>query len=104
MKFCTQCGNGLIEGAVFCTNCGCSINYQPVSRGNPTLQTVAKAFMVLGTVVLGILIIPLVWCLPMTIKYFRKVRNGEPVSVAFKVCTLLFVNQIAGIVMLCDYD
>ena len=64
----------------------------------------AKIFMIISTVVLGFYLIPLAWCIPMTISYFKKVQNNEPVSTGFKVCSLLFVNTVAGILMLCDKD
>jgi len=47
-------------------------------------------------------LIPLSWQIPMTVIYFRKTKNGEPVSVGFKVCVLIFVSLISGILMLCD--
>ncbi len=46
-------------------------------------------------------LIPLAWCIPMTISLSKKVKNREPISTAFKVCTLLFVNIISGICLLC---
>ncbi|MBR2441835.1 MAG: hypothetical protein IKB20_02055 [Clostridia bacterium] len=60
--------------------------------------------MIIATVVLGLYIIPLAWCLPMTISYCKKIKENRPISTSFKVCTLLFVNLIAGILMLCDKD
>ncbi len=44
----------------------------------------------------------LVWCLPMTVKYFLNIKNGERTGVCFKIFSLLFVSMIAGILMLCD--
>ena len=38
----------------------------------------------------------------MTIKYFRRCQEGNKASIAFGVCTILFVNLLAGIFMLCD--
>ena len=38
----------------------------------------------------------------MTSAYFKKVENNERIGVGFKVCALLFVDMIAGILMLCD--
>ena len=38
----------------------------------------------------------------MVCRYFKATKNHEPVSTAFKVCTLIFVSPIAGILMLCD--
>lgn len=59
------------------------------------------------TVIAGIYLavvsaLSLAWTIPMFVSYNRKTKRGEQVSTAFKVCTLLFVNLIAGILMLCD--
>lgn len=40
----------------------------------------------------------------MTTHYTKAINEGIPVGTAFKVCTLLFVNLIAGILMLCDKE
>lgn len=40
----------------------------------------------------------------MTTRYTKAINEGLPIGTAFKVCTLLFVNLIAGILMLCDKD
>ena len=45
--------------------------------------------------------IPLSWMAPMIVHYFKKTRAGEPTTLTFKICTLLFVNLLAGIFMLC---
>ena len=34
--------------------------------------------------------------------YSRKIEVGERVGIAFKICTLIFINTVAGILMLCD--
>ena len=103
MKFCTKCGKELVDDAVICIGCGCAVEANETSAPKTTgLKTAIKVFMVLGTVFMGFYLIPLAWCIPMTISYFNKVNSGKPVSTAFKVCSLLFVNTIAGILMLCD--
>ncbi len=51
-----------------------------------------------------IFLIPLAWCIPMTVSVNRKLKNGEPISTALKVCTMLFVSLIAGIMLLCMSD
>ena len=107
MKFCTKCGNELIDEAVVCTKCGCLVEkVQQKNNSESGLKTAAKIFMILGTIGLGIscFLIPLAWCIPMTVVYFSKIKKGEPVGTGFKVCSLLFVNTIAGILMLCDKD
>ena len=83
------------------------------------LKTAAKVFMIISCAMCGVLflanlylgiaralsyLIPLCWQLPMTLVYFEKVKNGERVGTGFKVCSLLFVSLVAGILMLCDND
>ena len=70
--------------------------------GSSGLKTAAKVLLIIGTVIQGFYLVPLLWCLPMTISYFRKVKNNEEITSGFKVCVLLFVNAVAGILMLCD--
>lgn len=116
MKYCTHCGTQLEDDALYCTACGCATGAQ-ASQPAPatgaqtsksdstTVQTIIKVFMIIGCIasVYG-LFIPLCWKIPMTIKYWRACEAKQPVSTAFKVCTLLFVNVIAGAVMLCEEE
>ena len=112
MKYCVHCGNELLEQAVVCVKCGCSVeshknNYdQPVSESSndSTLKTVAFVFMIISTCILGLWLFPLAWMIPMTVTFNGKVKRGEPISTGFKVCILLFLNMIAGILLLCDND
>ena len=103
MKYCRKCGNEIMDEAVICPKCGCSTQQKSSSTD---LKTIAFIFMIIGTVAQALLffLFPLAWCLPMTLYYHKQIKNGQPVSVAFKVCTLLFVNTISGILMLCDKD
>ncbi|MDO4608039.1 MAG: hypothetical protein Q4B40_02465, partial [Clostridia bacterium] len=77
---------------------------QPYVKQPSGLATAAKILMIVGTVLMGLYIIPLAWCIPMTITYCNKLKNNEPISTGFKVCCLLFVSMIGGILMLCDKD
>lgn len=112
MKYCTHCGTEMMDEAVHCSNCGfCSdssyeLNVSKnISDNNISgLKTAAKIFMLMSCVTVGILLIPLIWIIPMTVSYFNLVNNNKPISIEFKICTLLFVNVIAGILMLCDND
>ena len=47
-------------------------------------------------------LLTLAWCIPMTIHYFHKTKKNEGVSLAFKICSFIFVSRIAGILMICD--
>lgn len=113
MKYCSKCGKELFDEAVVCVGCGCSCATQAEmpydfdgSQKSSGLKSAAKIFMILGTVIMGLFsfLIPLAWCIPMTVSYYNKVKRGEPISVAFKVCCLLFVSSLAGILMLVDRD
>ncbi len=114
MKYCTKCGTQLVDEAIVCTGCGCSVATitSPNTAMSPTVTrqaesgttTAAKVFMVIGTIIMGLYIIPLAWCIPMTVSYFKKVKNNLPISTGFKVCSLLFVSMIGGILMLCDKE
>lgn len=106
MKYCTHCGKELLDEAVICPSCGCEVSHKAVSNDDKkVLALIAKIFMVLSCVVAAFALIPLCWMIPMTVKAFRKLDNDEPLSIAFKVCTLIFVNLISGILLLCmDMD
>lgn len=59
--------------------------------------------MIIGCISFAFLYLPtLIWTIPMTVYYWKKVNDNEPVGTAFKICSLLFVNIVAGILMLCD--
>ena len=128
MKYCAKCGTQLVDEAVVCVKCGCPteayyVQKQTALPRNMGLKTAIKILMVItpicnlmcsfifsffvmmgvASTVLGTLI-SLSWCIPMTVSYFKKVKYNLPVSTGFKVCSLLFVNVIAGFLMLCDKD
>lgn len=104
MKYCIKCGNELIDDAVVCTKCGCSAKSKQ-SNNTSGFKTAANVLMIIGTVFNAFFyLIPLAWCIPMTVIYSNKVKNGEEVSTAFKVCSLLFVSLLGGIFMLCDNE
>ena len=113
MKYCVKCGAEMFDDAVMCVKCGrMDENYAISEKRNGAkvnnelsgLKLAAFILMIVGTVVnaLYTLGIALAWCLPMTLYYSKRIKRGEPVGTGFKVCTLLFVNTIAGIIMLCD--
>lgn len=79
---------------------------QPAPRSESGMVTAIKVLLVIGTIYTALcgFLIPLLWCVPMTISYFNKIKRGEPISTAFKVCSLLFVSLIAGILMLVDSE
>lgn len=104
-KYCTACGNEVHPQAAVCVHCGCSIQSAVTGQADTSgMATLIKVLMVLSCIARGLYIIPLAWCIPMTISVFNSLKNGRPISTGMKVCTLLFVNPIAGICMLCMKD
>ena len=108
MKYCTNCGKELADAAYMCPNCGKIAEdakaKEEAKSGSNSMRSIAKIFMILGCVLNGLYLIPLIWAIPMTIHYCKAVNENRPVGAGFKVCTLLFVSLIAGIMMFFDND
>lgn len=109
MKFCTHCGTQLLDEAVVCPNCGCAAEQAVTnawavnSETSSTLKLIAKIFMVIGCISAAfVFLIPLCWTIPMTVHYWKAVETRQHVGTGFKVCSLLFVSLVAGVLMLCD--
>lgn len=71
-----------------------------VSEKDKTLRIVAFVFNLICTIIFGILLIPLCWMVPMTVRSWRTYKGKKPNTVALGVCTLIFVNLISGILLL----
>lgn len=103
MKYCTHCGAEIMDEAVVCVKCGCQTEQAATkakTKHNETIKTLALVFLILGCISGACcFLIPLAWCLPMTLAIKRKLDNNEPIDVALKVCTILFVNVVAGILL-----
>jgi len=105
MKYCSKCGKEIAEEAVICTGCGCAISTEKKGTGgNDGLAVASKIFLIIGCVAQGWLLLPLAWCLPITISICNKMKANEPVGTGLKVCSLLFVSLIGGILLLCRSD
>lgn len=109
MSYCPMCGTQYVDDAVICPGCGRTVSQEAspaTNKRNSGLSTAAKVLMIVSTVLLGISTygIALAWCLPMTLSYCKKIENNLPVGTGFKVCTLIFVSLVGGILMLCDNE
>ncbi len=127
MKYCCKCGSELCDEAIVCPNCGCAANNPNETKTNNSssgLLVAAKVLMIISCcalVISGIAafiayatldmayvgifeFIPLAWCIPMTVTLDKKIKNNQPISIAFKICTLLFANIVSGILLLCAKD
>lgn len=107
MKYCQNCGAEVNDNAVVCTSCGCAVSSETKSNeknGSDGLAVASKVFLILGCIAQGWLLIPLAWCLPITISICGKMNRGETVGTGLKVCSLIFVSLVAGILLLCRKD
>ena len=103
--YCPTCGAEINDAAVVCVHCGCEVKKPaPAKAKDDTMLTIVKIFLIIGCVSIGWLLVPLAWCIPMTVKAFRCMKEHIPMTTGFKVCVLIFVNLIAGIIMLCVDD
>ena len=113
MKFCQSYGAEIHENAVICVKCGCAIPSERViyKERNNTLLNISKIFLILSSIICfilslftGIFIIPFAWCLTITIMICNRIKQGKPIGIVLKICALLFVNIISGILLLCCPD
>lgn len=102
MRYCSHCGAEVDDEQYVCVKCGHKVDVP--TKENNGLEIAVKVFMIIATITMGMWLIPLAWCIPMTVSVFNNFKNRRPISTAMKVCTLLFVSQIAGILMLCMKD
>jgi len=108
-KYCARCGAEIYSDAVVCLNCGCSVQ-QPkkdittASDTEEILTTIVKVFLIIGCISQGWLIVPLAWCIPITMSIFKSLREKQSISMGMKICTTIFVNIVAGVCLLCMND
>lgn len=71
-----------------------------------TIDTAQLAEIVKTVVIVGTIfgLIPLCWRLPMSKKILKAMKEGTTLTTGFKICTLIFVNAILGIILLCQKD
>ena len=68
------------------------------------MKLVALILCVLSCIGLGILIIPLFWCIPLTMKVYRAYKGTDFLETKDKVLILIFVNLLGGLLLLIDSD
>ena len=74
----------------------------PMTETDRNLRLVAFIFCILSLVGSCWLIIPLAWMIPMSIVSWGIYKGTKANTVAFDVCTLIFVSLVAGILLLCS--
>ena len=120
--YCHHCGKEVENGNKFCPSCGAlqdryseddyygereanlekpkTVKPEVSSEAQTGLDLAVKIFMVLSCVAFGFAIIPLIWMVPMTIHAFHKADNNEEYGIGFSICSLIFVDLVAGILMI----
>lgn len=72
----------------------------PMSDYDRTLRMIAFILNMVSLAVSAILIVPLAWMIPMCITSWRIYKGARPNTVAFGVCTLIFLSLFGGILLL----
>ena len=120
--YCHHCGKEVENGNKFCPYCGAlqdryseddyygereanlekpkTVKPEVSSEAQTGLDLAVKIFMVLSCVAFGFAVIPLIWMVPMTIHTFHKADNNEEYGIGFSICSLIFVDLVAGILMI----
>lgn len=83
----TQPGNGY--GGIY-----------PMSDTDHILRLIAFVFNIVSLVASCWLIIPLAWMIPMCVRSWGIYKGTKPNTVAFDVCTLIFLSLVGGILLL----
>ena len=108
-----EAGKFLIEGLQLSSEGGIQAIIDELVAADPDMAEVfsmidaVKLEKVVNTVIIvGAIfaLIPLCWILPMRKKILKAMKEGTTLTTGFKVCTLIFVNLILGIVLLCQKD
>ena len=108
MKYCTYCGSEMFDDAVLCVKCGCKVPETIKTvleiEKDRTMEIVVKVWLILGCISQGWLLLPLLWCIPITVSVWNSLEKGMKIGTGMKICTLLLVNLIAGVCLLCMDD
>lgn len=126
MKYCQQCGNACADGAEVCPCCGVTLpsadnnskasdlknvnvsftvsetQAKVLSDTDKTLRLIAFIFNCMSLAGFCWLLIPLAWMIPMTVVSWGIYKGTRKNTVAFGVCTLIFLNLVGGILLLCS--
>ncbi len=75
----------------------------PMSDTDRTLRLINFILCLISTIVCALAVIPLCWMIPMTVISWGIYKGKKRNTVAFGVCTLIFVNLIGGVLLLCSH-
>lgn len=72
----------------------------PMTKEDQTLRLIAFIFCIISTVSMAVFILPLAWCIPMTVRAWGIYKGTKPNTTVFGVCSLIFLSLVAGILLL----
>lgn len=72
----------------------------PMSETDRTLRLIAFILNLVFLIAVCWAIIPLAWMIPMCVRSWGIYKGTKPNTVAFGVCTLIFLSLVAGILLL----
>lgn len=96
-----QAAGTTVQSTVTVTTATTAAVTYPMTETDRTMRLIAFILNVISAVACCWLLIPLAWMIPMTVVSYGIYKGTRPNSVAFGVCTLLFVNLVSGILLLC---
>lgn len=73
-----------------------------MSDKDRTLRLIAFIFNLISTIAVCWAVIPLAWMIPMTVVSWGIYKGTRKNTVAFGVCTLIFLSLVGGILLLCS--
>lgn len=73
-----------------------------MSDKDRTLRLIAFIFNLISTIAVCWALIPLAWMIPMTVVSWGIYKGTRKNTVAFGVCTLIFLSLVGGILLLCS--
>ena len=73
-----------------------------VSDKDRTLRLIAFIFNLISTIAVCWAVLPLAWMIPMTVVSWGIYKGTRKNTVAFGVCTLIFLSLVGGILLLCS--
>lgn len=111
MIICPECEKELKDDDPYCSRCGYEIKQhnkenKPIIKKYGKLATAAYTFMIIGTIlnviyfflIFGIftLGLPLLWCIPLTIYFWNRVKSGQKIPTVAIIFIIIFVSKIGG--------
>lgn len=72
----------------------------PMTNQDRILRLIAFILNIISCVGCAVLIVPLAWMVPMTVRSWGIYKGTRPNTIAFGVCTLIFLDLISGILLL----